>query len=110
MIEPISLATITAALTVLGTEIAKGTASEVGKDLWLKTKGLFGWAGELSTNELPEKIANRLLNDDELFAKVVALLQSVKKDDATAQTIGPLVQNLNATKAIVANYISTVTM
>ena len=44
--EPLTLATLTAAVTVLATEVGKGAAAEAGKSAWGKIKSLFKWSAE----------------------------------------------------------------
>jgi hypothetical protein len=41
-IDPVTLATITSAVTVLGNEYLKGVGSEAGKTIWIAVKLLFG--------------------------------------------------------------------
>lgn len=103
--EPVTLATVTAALTLLGTECAKGIASQVGKDIWTKAKNLFGWTEEPKPAELPQTIATRLQNDDVLSSQIIKLLQEAKNTDASMQMIGSLVNNLTAGKVVVAGKV-----
>jgi hypothetical protein len=46
MLDSITLATLTAAISSLGIECARGTASEAGKDAWRKISSLFGWKAD----------------------------------------------------------------
>jgi len=90
LIDPISLATVTAALTVLGTETAKGVASEAGKNIWTKTKDLLGWTTDPDATALPKAIAARLHGDEALFDRILTLLQDAKTGDTSVQMVGPL--------------------
>jgi hypothetical protein len=105
MVDPISLATVTAALTLLGTECAKGIASQAGKEIWSKAKGLLGWTTEPDTQELPKAIATKLQVDQALLDKVITLLHDAEKTDASVQMIGSLVGSLTAERAIIAQKI-----
>ncbi len=59
-IEPLVLSSITAAITLLGQDYAKGLASEAGKNTWTTIRGLFGWNSEPAVAEIPEKVASGL--------------------------------------------------
>lgn len=82
--EPTTLATVTAALTILAAECAKGAASEIGKDAWKKIKSLFGWKTEPVPAQLPADIEERLQKDDALLRQVVELLQKQPTGAASA--------------------------
>ncbi len=103
--DPITLATVTSALTVLATEATKATASEAGKELWAKVKSLFCWKTEPARSDLAPSIAIRLNNDSDIAARVVALLRESNLNDGTTLAVGTLVTNLSADKVIVANRI-----
>ena len=103
--DPIVLATATAALTVLGTETAKGMASQAGKDIWSKVKGLLGWTKEPAAPELPKAIATKLSSDEALLAQIVKLLSEAKAPDSSVQMAGSLVGSLTDEKAVVAQKI-----
>jgi len=98
--DPITLATITAAVTVLATEAAKGAASEAGKDLWGKLKTLFGWQTDPKPEELPQTLARRINDDAQLAKQVLDLLQQHPTTTASA-----MVGHIQAAKVIVANEI-----
>lgn len=108
--DPITLATVTSILTVIGSECAKGAASKVGEDIWSRAKGLFGWSSEPTLDKLPVSIAKQMHNDDKLLDSVISLLQAHNVSQAPNDVVGPLVQNLRAVKSIVANKIETVNM
>lgn len=103
--DPILLSTATAALTVLGTEVGKATASEAGKAAWKGALKLFGWDSAPPTPELAQTIAQQLQEKPELAGGVFELL---KREDVG--TAGALVGNIQAEKVIVANEINTIHM
>jgi len=88
--DPITLATVTAALTTLAAECATGAASEIGKDAWEKIKSLFGWKAEPVPAQLPADIEQRLKKDDDLLRRVVELLQKQPTGTASAM-VGSIV-------------------
>ena len=104
MVDPISLATVTAALTLLATECAKGAASQAGQDLWSKAKSFFGWTKEPAAQELPKAIATRLHPDQSLLDQVITLLRDAKREDASVQNIGSMVGSLTAEKVVVVGH------
>jgi len=97
--DPVTLATITAALTVLSMEVAKGAAGEAGKTLWNKIKSKLGWDQDPSPQDLAPEIARKLAADFKLAQEVVKLLQLHPESSRQAST---LVQNIDAEKVIVA--------
>jgi hypothetical protein len=100
--DPIALATITSALTVVATEVAKGAAGEAGKSLWNEVKSMFGWVQEPNKSDLAPDIAAKLVVDPELAKKVVQLLQAHPQDAGTAAA---LVGRIQAEKVVVAQRI-----
>jgi hypothetical protein len=108
--DPVTLATVTAALTLLGTECAKGLASQAGKDLWSRAKGLLGWTKEPNAQELPKAIATKLNTDQALMGQIITLLREAKTGDSTVQMVGSLVGDLSAEKAVVAQYVERLKM
>jgi hypothetical protein len=97
--DPITLATITSALTLLSTEVAKGAASEAGKALWTKIKSMLGWAQDPSPSDLAPEIARKLAADSKIAKEIVELLQAQPESNRHAST---LVQSIDADKVIVA--------
>lgn len=95
--DPVTLASITSALTVLGTECGKGVASNAGKDLWNRVKAMMNWKKEPDLQELPATIAEQLRNDRNLASNVIKLLQK----NQLAGTASTLVRNIDAEKVIV---------
>ena len=98
--DPIVLATITSALTLLSTEAAKGAASEAGKQLWGRIRSMLGWAKDPSPPDLSAEIARKLATAPELASKIVELLQGNAHSVPQASS---LVQHIDAQKVIVAS-------
>lgn len=96
--EPITLATITAALTVLATDVISGAASAAGEDLWQKAKALLGWRAEPDLPNLAVAIAEELQRNEERAGQLVALLQEHPHVD---QPGAALVSKIDAKKVIV---------
>jgi|GEM_PF-1661961 len=103
--DPIILATATSALTLLGTETAKGIASQAGKDVWSKAKNLLGFTKEPAAPDLPKAIATRLNNDEALLAQIITLLADANAADSSVQIAESLVGSLTAEKVVVAQRI-----
>lgn len=97
--DPIVLATITSALTLISTEVTKGAAGEAGKALWTKIKSTLRWAHDPSSSELASVIARTLAADPQSAKKIVELLQSNPETNPQASN---LVQSIDAEKVIVA--------
>jgi hypothetical protein len=100
--DPVILATVTSAITLVATEVTKGAASEAGKALWTKIKGMFGWSTDPSPPDLAADIARKLANDAELTKKIVELLKAQPENDQRASS---LVRNIDAEKVVVAGKI-----
>jgi hypothetical protein len=100
--EPVTLAAVTSALTLLGSEAAKGIISESGKDLWKIAKERFGWSTDPPADSLAIDIANRLKGDESLTNELAELLKS-RPDVGVASA---LVGRIEAGKVIVASSIS----
>ncbi len=103
MIDPISLAAVTAAVTLLAAECVKGAASAAGKDAWSKIKSLFGWTAEPAARDVARAVAERLQRDESLIQQVVRLLP----DEDSGFPVGGLVGSVQATKSVVAGKIET---
>ena len=96
--DPISLATATSALTVLGTEVAKGAASAAGKSAWEKVKGLLHWSTEPGPPDLAHALASALHTKPELLPQVLEILS-----DQGIGTPHALVGSIHAEKVVVAD-------
>lgn len=73
--DPVALATVTSAVTLLATEAGKGVAGEAAKDLWGQIRKRLGLAKEPSKEELAPAVAHALAADDAAASDVVRLLQ-----------------------------------
>ena len=104
MIDPIALASITSAVSVLGNEFFKGVAGEAGKSTWAKIKTLFNWQSDPKPEDIPHTVATALNSSPELAGQVLALL---KKDQTGSPSA--MVGNIHAEngKVVVAQTIIT---
>ncbi|HEX3356989.1 MAG TPA: hypothetical protein VHS31_08465 [Tepidisphaeraceae bacterium] len=104
--DPITLATATAAITSLGTEVMKGAASKVGEDVWLRIKGLFGWKSDPAPAELPKAAATTMHGNDELLKQVIAILSQHNAGQASS-----FIGTINAQKVVaVQGSVNTINM
>ena len=71
--EPVTLATLTSGATVLALEVAKGAASEAGKNAWERIKSLFNWSAEPAEKDLSTDIARALEANESLARQVVEI-------------------------------------
>lgn len=95
--DPVTLATVTTALSFVGHEVAKGTASEASKTLWKKITGLFGWKDEPAEAAIPQTVAQGIVDQPHLLDSLLKLLEHQADGGASA-----IVQNLRAKNAFVA--------
>jgi hypothetical protein len=102
--DAVNLATITSAITLLGTKVAEEAVSDVSKTVWARVKGLFGWTAEPPHAELALRTAQHLQEHPEQMPQVLQLL---REDPGAA---GMLVGHITAEKVIVAQRIDTVNM
>jgi hypothetical protein len=98
-IEPIALATITSAVSVLGTEYLKGVATEAGKTTWNKLKSVLGWKSDPAPEDIPHSVATSLENSPELATKILELLNANKAAGIASNMVG----KIDAEKVIVIN-------
>ncbi len=87
VIEPAALATITGAVSVIGTEYLKGVATEAGKATWSAVKALFGWTSDPDPAQIPEKVAAALTDSPALVGK---LLEILKRDVSATAMVGKI--------------------
>jgi hypothetical protein len=73
--DPVALATVTSAVTLLATEAGKGLAGEAAKDLWTQIRTRLGLAKEPPRDELAPAVAGALAQDEGAAGDVVRLLQ-----------------------------------
>jgi hypothetical protein len=99
--EPVSIATITAALTVLGTEVSKGAASEAGKEAWRKIRQLIGPKSQEAIEHTQAIVTERLESDPNILRELLTLLTS-----SQSSSVNQLVGSIDAEKVIVAGSIT----
>ena len=98
--DPVALATITSAVSVLATEVAKGSAGEVGKDVWERIKSALGWKKDPAPEVVAVEAAQRLESDERAARTVVELLQQHAQIGASAAIVG----NVQAERLIVIQH------
>lgn len=103
MPDPITLATITAAVSVLGNEYAKGIATEAGKNTWQRISTLFGWSPDSEMSGVANQAAVKMTASPELAQQVWELLNSNKANGTAATMVG----TIKAAKVVVAETIVT---
>lgn len=104
--EPVTIAAITGALTALASEVAKGAASEAGKEAWAKLKGLLGVRPQTAIDDAQKAIADTLETDPEVLKQVIQILQTSQSNN-----VSQLVGSIDAEKVVVVNgQIGTVNM
>jgi hypothetical protein len=96
--EPITLAAITSAVTILATEAGKSGASEAGKSTWIEIRKRLGWSPNPNEPDLARKIAEKLVERPEAARDIVTLLQGAPNDIGAART---LVGSINAENVVV---------
>lgn len=100
--DPAALATITAALTLLGVKAVEGTVTEAGKDLWKTVRKLLGWNSDPPADSLAPRIALRLRDDEALTIRLAELLRSHPE----AGTPSLMVGSIQAGKVVVAETLN----
>jgi hypothetical protein len=108
MLDPIVLSSITAAVSVLGNEFAKGVASEAGKTTWGGVKKLFGWTSDPAPHEIPAQIATKTEASPEIVEKLLDLLKHNQTGTA-AQLVNHL-EVQSGGKVVVADKVDTINM
>jgi len=89
-LDPITLATITSAVTLLGEESVKGLGSEVGKSTWRLVRSLFGWKDDPPPADIPHQVATTLTASPELAQKVWELLKNNKDAGVASSIVGKI--------------------
>jgi|GEM_PF-3311622 hypothetical protein len=77
MIDPVSIAAVTAAVTVLATKFVEGVLAEAGKSLWKRVAPVLGLAESPKPEDLPdmpEKVAQALVERPDALAEVQRIL------------------------------------
>ncbi|RYZ10573.1 MAG: hypothetical protein EOO70_10315 [Myxococcaceae bacterium] len=103
--NPIALATVTSAVTLLATEAAKAVATQAAKDAWERVKAHLGFDAEPSAPEVPALTATALQERPELLPELQRIVA-----ESGSQAAGQLVGTVNAEKVVVAQNIDTLHM
>lgn len=103
--DPTIVAAITAALTALGAEVAKGAAGEAGKDAWEKIKSILGSKSSDALEKAQSELITQLESDPDAAKKLLELLKS-----SQSKNVGQLVGSIKAEKVVVANNIKELNM
>jgi hypothetical protein len=88
-IDPAVLSSVTTAVTLLGTEYVKGTASEAGKATWAGVKSLFGWSFDPKPEQIPTQVATAVVASPELAERLIQLLKT-SQDGTTTALVGKI--------------------
>ena len=105
--EPLTLATLTAAVTVLASEVGKGIASEAGKSAWGRIKALFKWSADPVETDLSADIAKALDANQALARQVVEILQA--QSTGTASTLVGTISVEKGSVTVVGTNTGTIT-
>jgi hypothetical protein len=105
MTDPVALASLTSAITVVGSDYLKGIASEAGKATWNQIKALFGWTSDPTPDELSSRAATEIAKSPAIAEELVRILQQ------SGSPARQLVNNIVADggKVVVAQTIHTTT-
>jgi|ERR1700761_791381 len=107
MIDAIVLSSITAAVSVLGNEFAKGIASEAGKSTWASVKTLLGWKSDPPVTDIPQEVASALEVSPEISEQLLQLLKQ-NNVGAASSLVGKI--EVSGGKVVIANSIQNLTM
>jgi hypothetical protein len=97
--DPITLATLTAAVSHLAAKVIEGVADDAGADLWGRIKARFRWESDPPLSDLAPSVAAELAKSEELARDVIQLLQERQE---TANLVG----NIDAEKVVVAQTLN----
>lgn len=100
--DPILVATVTAAVTVLAREVGKAAIGASVHQLWQRIAHAFSWKEQPKESDLAPEVAKRLLADAALTARIAAIL---KESGPDAKVVGALVARIDAQKVVVADSI-----
>jgi hypothetical protein len=95
--DPVALATVTSAVTMLASEAGKGLAGDAGKDLWGRVRSVLGWKEDPPMQDVAPKVAARLQGDEQAAREIVQLLQGHSSSSGAAAIVG----NVSAEKMTV---------
>jgi hypothetical protein len=104
MIDPVALASITSAVSLVGNDYLKGLATEAGKATWAGIKALFGWTSDPPPAEIPNKVASALTESPDLTEKLLYILKNSETGPVKA-LVGKI--DSHDGKIVVANTIIT---
>jgi len=104
MIDPVVLASVTSAVSLLGHEFLKGIGGEAGKSTWAEIKHLLGWKTDPAAEEIPTKVATALMESPDLVERIVSLLKERNTGNPTAM-VGSI--EAKGGKVVVAQNIVT---
>jgi hypothetical protein len=85
--DPITIATVTAAATVIGVSVLRGTAPDADKAAWDELQEVFGWDKQPTTDDLSATIAYQLINEEDVAGQVVYIIKT-NADKNTARLLG----------------------
>jgi hypothetical protein len=107
--DPVTLATVTTALTHLALKALDGTLGEAGKALWNTITQKLGWSTVPTADSLPTAIATQLKDNAALTSELVALLEA-NPEVGTASAIVGHIQARNVITAGTLNNPGTINM
>ncbi|WIG93536.1 hypothetical protein [Myxococcus sp. SDU36] len=102
--DPVTLATVTSAITVLGTKVAEGLASGAGKSIWESVLKIFKWDAAPPVDGLAQATAEHLQAHPNHVAQTIQVLRQ------DTGSVGMLVGRIDAEKVVVAQSIHTINM
>jgi len=89
-LDPVTIAILTSAVSVLGSEYTKGVASEAGKSTWSGVKSIFSWAKDPAPADIPEQVATALLDSPQLAHGLWELLKNNQGAGISASMVGKI--------------------
>jgi hypothetical protein len=89
-VDPVTLAMLTSAVSILGSEYLKGVASEAGKSTWSAIKSIFGWKDDPKVEDVPQKVASALHASPQLGEKIFVLLKNNQSAGVAAAMVGKI--------------------
>lgn len=79
----VELASITAAVSILGNECESGMATEAGQATWTGIKVILGWTNNPLVAEIPQRAASIITTSPDIKDKILELLKAGKTGTAT---------------------------
>lgn len=90
MVDPISLAVVTAEVAKLGADMAKGAAEKAGASLWSVLQQKIGITTEPDDPQLTFEVASKLARSQALIDETKALLEGSRMRNSGGVNIGSL--------------------